>query len=84
MYLRTCTSAEPITDIIDVLTRPDVPGKVVNPQITVDNGILLSWEEPAKQAGVFVNYYTIQWQKNGGKTQSVNVSLDECTLKVIF
>lgn len=83
MHLRTCTSAEPITDIIEVLTRPDVPGKVTNPRIRIDDGVVLSWDAPAKQPGVTVQFYSVEWEVHaGGDKGTVNLTAEEFSLKV--
>lgn len=93
MYLRTCVSAEPITDIVDVLTKPGVPGKVGNPRLWVDedgqvakgetDAVIFNWEAPIKQPGVFIQYYAVAWESQGtGKVGAINLTADECTLKV--
>lgn len=82
MYLRTCTSAEPITDIIDVLTRPDVPGKVNNPRLSIEDGVVIHWKAPTEQAGVFVQLYSIEWEIQGGRSVSANLTADQCSFKL--
>lgn len=83
MHLRTCTSAEPITEIIEVLTRPDVPGKVTNPRIRIDDGVVLSWDAPAKQPGVTVQFYSVEWEVHaGGDKGTANLTAEEFSLKV--
>lgn len=136
MYLRTCVSAEPITDIVDVLTKPGVPGKVGNPRLWVDedgvvakgekDAVIFNWEAPIKQPGVSLvvsvrkflvqssrrakskggrvtewqnklilfydsncylsitlQYYAVAWEsQETGKVGAINLTADECTLKV--
>lgn len=86
MYLKTCNSSEPITNIIDVLTKPDVPGKVKDPGLKVDeedNGVTFSWEPPLMQPGLFIQYYIVVWEKAGEPARTANLTIDKTSLKVL-
>lgn len=75
MYLRTCNSSEAITNIIEVQTRPDVPGKVSDPQLLVEgDSVVFKWGEPLSQNGMLVYYYALEWIKENGSYAAANIS----------
>lgn len=85
MYLKTCNSSEPITNIIDVLTKPDVPGKVGDPGLKVadeGDGVIFSWKPPITQPGLFIQYYYVVWEKAGEPPKAANLTVDKTFFKV--
>uniref|UniRef100_A0A336MHG5 CSON015462 protein n=1 Tax=Culicoides sonorensis TaxID=179676 RepID=A0A336MHG5_CULSO len=75
VFIRVCNSSQPISEILDIITKQDVSGPVSNHNITLgEDGILLQWQPPTQPNGVLL-YYLIEWTKDGLDFYQ-NVSID--------
>ncbi|XP_021712907.1 uncharacterized protein LOC5567074 [Aedes aegypti] len=74
-FLKPCHSKEPISDVLDFLTKQDVPGPVTNHALVRKSGITLTWGPPENRNGLLQGYM-IQWIDKDNVNHSLNLTID--------
>ncbi|XP_062535649.1 uncharacterized protein LOC134204852 isoform X2 [Armigeres subalbatus] len=74
-FLKPCYSKEPISDVLDFLTKQDVPGPVTNHGLIRKDGITLTWGPPENRNGQLQGYL-IQWIDKDNVNHSVKLTID--------
>ena len=67
---------EPISDVLEVKTKDDVPGPVTNHTVIRKDGIQLKWSPPVNKNGVLLSYL-VEWQNRDGVQNAENISTSE-------
>ncbi|XP_055618473.1 protogenin [Toxorhynchites rutilus septentrionalis] len=74
-FLKPCHAKEPISDVLDFLTKQDVPGPVTNHGLIRKNGITLTWGPPENRNGILQGYL-IEWLDKENLHSAVNLTIN--------
>jgi hypothetical protein len=66
----------PLSQVLEVKTKDDVPGPVTNHTVIEKNGLKLEWSPPVNRNGVLLSYL-VEWLNRDGVQYAANVSTSE-------